>query len=88
MKRLTINPSNKPYYSEDFIKGFEYGTQRQLEADLADRPRGELKYMGTYYKCSVCGSEFMDEITFMGELNYCPACGADMRGAEDDSDNI
>ena len=40
MKRLTINPSNKPYYSEDFIKGFEYGTQRQLEADLADRPQG------------------------------------------------
>ena len=41
MKRLTINPSSKLYYSEDFIKGFEYGTQRQLEADLADRPRGE-----------------------------------------------
>ena len=40
MKRLTINPSNESYYSEDFIKGFEYGTQRQLEADLADRPQG------------------------------------------------
>ncbi len=50
----------------------------------ADRPRGELKYMGTYYKCSVCGSEFMDEITFMGELNYCPHCGARMKGADDE----
>ena len=48
----------------------------------ADRPKGEMKSMGTYYKCSVCGSEFMDEITFMGELNYCPACGADMRERE------
>ena len=42
MKRLTINPSNESYYSEDFIKGFEYGTQRQLEAYLADRPSGEF----------------------------------------------
>ena len=38
MKLITINPSNKPYYSEDFIKGFECGTQRQLEADMADIP--------------------------------------------------
>ena len=86
MKRLTINPSNELYYSEDFIKGFECGTQRQLEADLADRPKGEMKSMGTYYKCSVCGSEFMDEITFMGELNYCPACGCSWEG-DDHEDN-
>jgi len=38
LKQLTINPSNKLYYSEDFIKGFECGTQRQLEADKADIP--------------------------------------------------
>ena len=37
MKVLTINPSNKPYYSDDFIKGFECGTQRQFDADLTDR---------------------------------------------------
>ena len=36
MKQLTINPSNKPYYSEDFIKGFECGTERQFEADKAE----------------------------------------------------
>ena len=38
MKQLTINPNNRQYYSEDFIKGFECGTQRQLEADKADIP--------------------------------------------------
>ena len=77
MKRLTINPSNKPYYSEDFIKGFEYGTQRQLEADLADRPQGEWIYNGNFcgmnhHKCSVCGrTEFRMSA-------YCPNCGAKM----------
>lgn len=38
MKQLTINPNNRQYYSEDFIKGFECGTQRQLEVDKADIP--------------------------------------------------
>ena len=38
LKQLTINPTNRQYYSEDFIKGFECGTQRQLEADKADIP--------------------------------------------------
>lgn len=40
MRLITINPNNEKYYSEDFVKGFECGARRQLEADLADRPRG------------------------------------------------
>ena len=39
MKQLTINPNNRRFYSKDFIKGFECGTQRQLEADKADIPQ-------------------------------------------------
>ena len=39
MKQLTINPNNEPYYSEDFIKGFKCGAERQFEADKADIPR-------------------------------------------------
>ena len=67
---------------------YNFVTKEVIEREImdipsVDRPRGELKYMGTYYKCSVCGSEFNDEITFMGELNYCPSCGARMKGAED-----
>lgn len=42
MKQLTINPNNRRFYSEDFIKGFECGTQRQLEADKADRQQGDV----------------------------------------------
>ena len=37
MKQIEINPSNKPYYSEDFIKGFECGTKTQFDADRTDR---------------------------------------------------
>ena len=33
MKQITINPSNEKYYSEDFIKGFKCGAERQFEAD-------------------------------------------------------
>ena len=42
MRQLTINPNNRQYYSEDFIKGFNCGAQRQFEADKsdADRPQG------------------------------------------------
>ena len=42
MKLITINPNNEPYYSEDFIKGFKCGAQRQFEADKADRPQGDV----------------------------------------------
>lgn len=34
MNQIKVNPSNKKYYSEDFVKGFECGTERQLKADL------------------------------------------------------
>ena len=38
MKLITINPNNEPYYSEDFIKGFKCGAERQFEADKVDIP--------------------------------------------------
>ena len=46
MKMITINPNNEPYYSEDFIKGFKCGAERQFEADKADIP--------TWIPCSGC----------------------------------
>ena len=39
MKQITINPNNEPYYSEDFIKGFKCGAERQFEADKSDADR-------------------------------------------------
>ena len=31
--KLEFSPRNKKYYSEDFIKGFECGVARQIQAD-------------------------------------------------------
>lgn len=33
IKQIKVNPSNEPYYTEDFIKGFECGTKAQFDAD-------------------------------------------------------
>ena len=62
MKRLTINPSSKLYYSEDFIKGFEYGTQRQLEADLADRPQDRADGKRGRVMTNEEAKEFLDNL--------------------------
>lgn len=86
MEQITINPNNEPYYSEDFIKGFKCGAERQFEADKADRPQGEWIFdpeilcsdIGVYsagYRCSVCGKDYFK----VEGMNYCPNCGADMR---------
>ena len=87
MKQLTISPSNRQYYSEDFIKGFECGTQRQLEADKADRQQGEwFKDDEGTFICSACGSGYKDQPTLMGKplFKWCPLCGAKMKGTDDD----
>ena len=89
MRLITINPNNEPYYSEDFIKGFKCGAQRQFEADKsdADRPQGEWKRVSAdkyvqhayhFYRCSKCGYDHI------GKTNYCPNCGSKMRGEHDD----
>ena len=41
MEQITFNPNNEPYYSDDFIKGFKCGAERQFEADKADRLQRE-----------------------------------------------
>lgn len=34
MKKLAINPSNKRYYSDEYIKGWEDGVKAQYEATI------------------------------------------------------
>jgi hypothetical protein len=34
MEKLKFNPGNKKYYSEEFIKGFECGVERQYAEDV------------------------------------------------------
>ena len=89
MKLITINPNSKPYYSEDFIKGFKCGAERQFETDKADRPQGEWIrtgrtniYGGIEVQCSHCKDKVM--VQHLEDEWYCRHCGADMRkdGAE------
>ena len=87
MEKITINPNNEPYYSEDFIKGFKCGAERQFEADKADRPQGEWIPSDTDgFVCSVCKNGYRNQPTLMGRpmFEYCPVCGARMKGADDE----
>ena len=95
MRQQTINPNNRQYYSEDFIKGFNCGAQRQFEADKsdADRPQGKWMrtgrtniYGGIEVQCSNCNDKVM--VQHLEDEWYCRHCGADMgmKGADDETD--
>lgn len=89
MRQLTINPDNRQYYSEDFIKGFNCGAHRQFEADKsdADRRQGEWKRrlvdngFNADWVCSECGYRVKTDFV---SFNFCPHCGARMKGADDE----
>jgi len=94
MKQITINPNNEPYYSEDFIKGFKCGAERQFEADKsdADRPQGEwIDYeipsedggAMPIQVCSLCKTFYPLAYTGGGH-RFCPNCGCRMKGADDE----
>ena len=94
MEQITFNPNNEPYYSEDFIKGFKCGAQRQFEADKADRPQGEwidaeipLESGGSMpiQACNLCKT-FYPLAHTGGGYHFCPNCGARMEGADDERD--
>lgn len=85
MEKLKFNPSNKKYYSEEFIKGFECGAERQFKADS----RENTAEWRTYFKekdhiyhdflwyCSNCKEKFViDGKEEMRKFNYCPNCGS------------
>lgn len=96
MKQITINPNSKPYYSEDFIKGFKCGVQRQFEADKADRPQGEwvdaeipLESGDTMpiQVCNLCKTFYPLAYTGGGH-RFCPNCGARMLKGADNGEDI
>ena len=74
MEQITFNPSNEPYYSEDFIKGFKCGAKRQFEADKKARQQGEW----IEGRCSICGEHapFWSMASNYYKSKYCHNCGS------------
>ena len=81
MELITVNPNNEPYYSEDFIKGFKCGAQRQLEADKADIPRWipcserlPKQERATYLICTddgyICSCRWTNDRYGLGATNF------------------
>lgn len=78
MNKLVMNPNNKKYYSEEYIKGWEDGVKAQYEA----RPKGEWVFDEDEgeYVCSEC-KRLAEIETITGEWilpRYCGDCGAYM----------
>jgi hypothetical protein len=81
MEKLKFNPDNKKYYSEEFIKGFECGVERQFNADMAEKtaewlPNPDDMAGSGYFICSNCKNDVYET------SDYCPNCGAIMKGVE------
>lgn len=76
MERIKFNPSNKKYYSEDFIKGFECGVERQFNADMAEKT-AEWIFVDNKKIIAKCSNCTLLHDTMYG-TRYCPNCGARM----------
>ena len=75
MKKLAINPSNKKYYSDDYINGWENGVNAQYEATkdavevvrckdcLMTKERDE--YTGKVWCCR--HREYMDDMYYCAD---------------------
>ena len=73
MNKLTMNPSNKKYYSSEYIKGWGDGVKAQYEARL----KGEWAWDDKgYFYCNQCHKYPNDQT---GTTDFCPHCGAEMK---------
>lgn len=83
MFKIKFNESNRKYYSDDFIKGFECGAERQYEADNKtgywSLCRDDLF---EWYECSECHYGRGGEMQDLEDVpRYCPHCGSFMENA-------
>lgn len=69
MKKLAINPNNKRYYSDEYIKGWEDGVKAQYEATI-DAVQ--------VVRCKDCKHRYMD-----GEVTHYYWCKLHDRPVDD-----
>ena len=92
MNKLTINPNNRKWYLEDFIKGFECGVERQFEKDKAELTHivhgkwlkiNEICEKTDTFECSNCGEQIrLSYYTRSCDYRCCPYCFCKMDGKE------
>lgn len=80
MKKLAINPNNKRYYSDEYIKGWEDGVKAQYEATIyalqewipcSERlPRESGTYLTTTAKGSVCTDHYYANSTDLSDRHW------------------
>ena len=83
MKLLQVTEQNKPYYSADYVNGFNDGAKAQYEADKKEAERtGHWIRTGEDGYCSVCKCDmpmYKEDWEWQYlETSYCPNCGAKM----------
>ena len=91
--KLGIGRANPTVFvNEEYAKGWNavIDILEQATTISPDDVRGVGKWIedAMRIKCSVCGTDFNDEVTCCSDCyrwpwNYCPNCGARMKGAED-----
>lgn len=86
MKLLQVAEQNKPYYSADYVNGFNDGAKAQYEADKKEAEQqgrwlfdidNKEWFWGKPYMCDQCGK--LNERS----SNYCPNGGARTDGEEE-----
>lgn len=79
MKQLQVAEQNKPYFSVEYVKGFNDGAKAQYEADSKER-RGRWEHLGgDEWFCTACAHVITTEGSWERPCQkYCEECGARM----------
>ena len=86
MKLLCVRKENEPYFTKEFIHGYNTGAKNQYDADAAEVKQGQWIYIQdeedkALYECSEC-QHFNIHAKSL-KVPYCWFCGAKMSEVEE-----